>query len=106
MSADEIITKILSAGALLAGIAALIGSVRSRRAGIQSDQREALRVEGEQRRDTIADRDALIETMHEDVADLRTRVAALERDLLAEREYSRVLQDRIYRDGGTPPRRP
>lgn len=105
MTPDEIITRVLSAGALLGGIAALVGSWRSRRAGIQSDEREARRVEGEQRRDTIADRDALIDTLREELSDLRTRFDKIETAFTAEREYSRRLQDHIYRKGDTPPLR-
>ena len=105
LNVDDLLTKLLSAGALLGGIAAMIGSVRSRRAGIRADEREARKVEAEQRRDTIADRDALIDTLRDDVTELRTRVDRLELELLAERDYSRELQDHIYRAGGTPPRR-
>lgn len=105
MSPDEIITRILSAGGLLAGVAAMIGAWRSQRAGIKADQRDARKVEAEQRRDTIADRDALIDTLTEDVRELRARVDRMETELREEREYSRLLQDFIYRDGRVPPPR-
>lgn len=105
MTWDDIVARVLSAGALLGGIAALIGAVRSRRAGVLADQRDARRVEGEQRRDTIADRDALIDTLLEDVEKLRGRLDWLERAYNDERNYTRALQDHIYRSGGTPPSR-
>lgn len=105
MSVDEIITRILSAGALLGGIAALVGAWRSRRAGVRSDEREARVAEADQRRDTIADRDSLIEGLREDVHDLRERMDQVEKDLRIEREYSRRLQDFIYRKGHVPPQR-
>lgn len=105
MSADDIITKILSAGALLGGIAAIISSWRSRRAGVRADEREARQDEAAQRRDTIADRDSFIDTLRDDVADLRQRMDTMEKELRAEQAYSRLLQDFIYRHGHTPPQR-
>ena len=105
MSFDDIIARVLSAGALLGGVAALIGAVRSRRAGVLADQREARRVEGEQRRDTIADRDSLINTLQEEIAKMHDRLDRLEEAYNLEREYTRRLQDHIYRNGGTPPPR-
>ena len=105
MNLDDIVAKVLSAGALLGGIAAMLGATRSRRAGVKADEREARKVEAEQRRDTIADRDALIETLQEDVKELRDRVDRLDDFLRAERDYNRVLLDHIYRNGGTPPPR-
>jgi len=105
MNADEVITRILSAGALLGGSAGMIGAVRSRGAGVRSDEREARKVEAEQRRDTIADRDSLIEGLRDDVTELRTRMDRVEHELQEEREYSRSLQDFIYRKGYVPPLR-
>lgn len=105
MTWDEVLTKVLSAGALLGGIAALLGVTRSRRAGVKADEREARKVEAEQRRDTIADRDALIDTLQEDVKELRGRLDRLEAAYNAERDYSRTLQDHIYRNGQVPPPR-
>ena len=105
MTLDEIITRILSAGALLGGIAAVIGATRSRRAGVKADEREARGVEAEQRRDTIADRDALINTLQEDIREMRERLDRLEAAYDAEREYTRLLQDYLYRNGHIPPSR-
>lgn len=65
-------------GGILAGIAALMGVQRSRRAGVAGDEREARRDEAAQRRDTIADRDALIDRLVEQVQSLSARVDALE----------------------------
>lgn len=105
MSLDEAIARILSAGALLGGIAALLGVVRSRRAGVKADEREARKVEAEQRRDTIADRDSLIDTLQEDIKEMRARLDRLEAAYNAERDYTRILQDHIYRHGEVPPSR-
>lgn len=83
----------------------MLGATRSRRAGVKADEREARKVEAEQRRDTIADRDALIETLQEDVTELRERLDKLEKAYYAERDYTRILQDHIYRGGSVPPPR-
>lgn len=110
MTVEDIITQVLSAGALLGGIAALISSWRSRRAGIKSDEREARDIENAQRRDTIADRDSLIDQFQEELRELRSRVAAVEdtnekyrRELALEKEYSRILLDWGYRGAPPPP---
>ena len=105
MTLDEILTRVLSAGALLGGVAAMIGALRSRKAGVKSDEREARAAEAVQRRDTIADRDALIDTLQEDVREMRGRLDRLEAAYNAEREYTRLLQDYIYRNGHVPPSR-
>lgn len=74
-----------------------------RRAGVRS-------TEGSERRDTVADRDALIDQLQEEktAANARANTAEAERrstaDLLeAEREYTQVLRDHIYRRREPPP---
>lgn len=113
MQLDELLTKILGAGGFLAGLAAVIGSWRSRRAGVRSDEREARAEEYAARRDTIADRDGLIDQLQEQMKELLERVGNVEKENTrwrglyeAEKDYNLVLRDSIYRGGGTPPPRP
>lgn len=53
------------------------------------------------RRDTVSDRDALIDQLQEELAGLRRRVDLIESDLRIERAWNRDLVDHIYR--GLPP---
>lgn len=85
------------------GIVSWYSARTARRQGVSSDEREA-------RRDTIADRDAQIDQLQEDVEGLRAEVARLTAlvrdqsgDLEAERAYNRVLVDHIYRRADPPP---
>lgn len=104
----QIITGILGAGGILGGLAALWQARNSRRQGIAGDEREARRDEAAQRRDTVADRDALIDQLQEDVAALRdaakdtsSRLAALEREHAIEQKHNALLIAHIY--AGSPP---
>lgn len=96
-------------GGIAAAVAALITSIATLLRGRSESRRGVRATEHEGRRDTISDRDALIDQLQEQVADLRetqaaqaSRITALERDLRIEREYTSVLRDHIYR-GETPP---
>lgn len=107
-----------ASGGILAGLATLLGVRSSRRAGVAADEREARRDEAAQKRDTIADRDGLIDQLQEDVKSLRegrqhdleqrerleTRMASVERELFLERAWNRTLIDQIYRGEPPPPR--
>lgn len=113
----EWIDKLLLAGGLLTGVAALLMVRVNRRAGVSGDEREARRDEAAQRRDTIADRDAWIEKLGARVSELEQRddekedrIAALEKDrdywktkYFDEHEYSRQLLDWGYRGAPPPP---
>lgn len=60
-------------------------------------------VEVESRRDTIADRDALIDQHQEDIRELRTRVTLVEIELDIEQQWTQALRDHIYRQLPPPP---
>ncbi|MGX9349396.1 hypothetical protein [Microbacterium sp. KNMS] len=64
--------------------------------GVTTDEREM-------RRDTVADRDALIDQLQEDVRDLRTRITHIEAEYDLERQWNRQLVDHIYRQLPPPP---
>ena len=117
LSAVQIVTTLIGGGGFLTGAAALWHARVSDRSGVSGDEREARRDEAAQKRDTIADRDAQIDQLQEDVGAMRAEVArATERsersteradrllaELEAEREYSRILIDHIYRGAPPPP---
>lgn len=106
----------------LAGIAAVLGIAWTIRHGVKGDEREARAQEATNRRDTIADRDGLIDQLQEDVTrlhgelssarkdateeivDLKSRLLVVERDLYLERAWNRTLVDQIYRGEPPPPR--
>jgi len=70
-----------------------------------SDRRVGVRgTEAAERRDTVADRDALIDQMQEEISTLRSRLDRVEAQLTIEQDYSRQLVDQIYRGEGPPPR--
>lgn len=80
-----------------------VKTLADRRAGVRS-------TEHTERRDTVADRDALIDQVQEerDTAVVRAtaaeaRAAAAEAELAREREYTQVLRDHIYRRREPPP---
>jgi transposase len=103
VNGERIVSYLIAAAGIITAVGALIGAVANRRQGVSGDEREARRVEAEQRRDTIADRDQLIDQMQEQYRDLVPRVERLERDLEDERAYSRLLVDHIYRGNPPPP---
>lgn len=103
----------------LSGVAAVIGAVWTIRHNVKGDERAARAQEAEGRRDTIADRDAVIDQLQEerDARDRTIERLRAERDsersgrLLAEhdadlyRRHNRILVDQIY-CGDPPPPRP
>lgn len=60
-------------------------------------------VEQTNRRDTVADRDALIDQIQEEQINLRARLSSLEHEHQLEREWNRALVDHIYRQLPPPP---
>lgn len=95
---------------LLTAIGALVKVLLDRRLGISGDERQARQEAREDRRDTIADRDALVDQLQEEISSLTSRVEGLTtradqvlRELEAERAYSRILVDHIYRGAPPPP---
>lgn len=106
----------------LAGIAAVAGIAWTIKHGVKGDERQARAQEASDRRDTIADRDGLIDQLQEDVTrlhgelesaraaatteigDLKRRLETVERDLYLERAWNRTLIDQIYRGEPPPPR--
>lgn len=91
-------------GGVISGAAAMWGARNSRRAGVAGDEREARRDEAAQRRDTIADRDGLIDQLQQDVTALRERVDTAERERAIDARWARDLIDQIYRGEPPPPR--
>lgn len=67
-----------------------------RRRGVATDEREL-------RRDTIADRDALIDQMQEEMRELRARMSHIEIEQALDQQWARALVDHIYRGSPPPP---
>jgi len=96
--------------AIATAIGTLVKTWADRRAGIRG-------AEHTERRDTVADRDAFIDQIQEQLKDANARAVAAEAradasetgrraivDLLdAERDYSRQLRDHIYKGSPPPP---
>jgi len=94
----------------LAGLAALVGIIWNVRHGVKADARQASAQEASNKRDTIADRDAQIDQLQEDVSGLRSEVSRLTTlvreqaaDIDYEHAYNRALVDHIYRGSPPPP---
>lgn len=80
-----------------------VKTLSDRRAGVTASEHSL-------RRDTVADRDTLIDQLQEELRDARAgkteaenRAAALATQLAAEREHSQALTDHIYRQKPPPP---
>lgn len=86
-------------------ISATITATVSWRLGVRGDERAARKDEAEQqavlRRDTVADRDALIDQMQEEQRDMRARLEVLERGRAADEDHIKALTDHIWK--GLPP---
>lgn len=67
-----------------------------KRRGVATDEREV-------RRDTIADRDAFIDQMQEEMVDLRKRMSHIEVEHQLDQMWARALVDHIYRGSPPPP---
>lgn len=95
------ITGILGSLVAVGGvIITIIRTKNDRAAGISTADRET-------RRDTIADRDSLIDQLQENLAALTTRVSRIELEYDTERYWNRMLVDHIYKGlPPPPPKRP
>lgn len=89
--------------AIATAFGTLIKTAADRRAGIRG-------AEHTERRDTVADRDAFIDQIQEQLKDANARAAASEAarsatvELLElERAYTQILRDHIYRRQAPPP---
>ena len=102
MTAGEVATWVtLTLGG--GGLATLIRMVHDWRKGISSDERQAHRDAAEDRRDTIADRDALLTTVLGEVRELRERVERLEVWRDRARDHIDALEAHIWRGKPPPP---
>ena len=97
-------------GSLLTALAALIAAIGALIKTRQDKAAGVVGAEAAQRRDTIADREALIDQLQEQIATaraemdgLRKRLDALESDLHRERQYVQRLRDWIFRGKPPPP---
>lgn len=79
-----------------AGGATVIKALIDRRRGIKSDEREA-------RRDTVADRDALLETVLTELRGMRNRLDVVESVSRARSDHIDVLEHHIWSGKGRPP---
>lgn len=73
-----------------------IRTLADRHAGVQATETAA-------RRDTVADRDAYIDQLQEDMTELRGRMSTIEAEHELERAWNRQLVDHIYRQLPPPP---
>ncbi len=91
------------AGLVVTAIVAVVTAVWT---GIRTlaDRRAGVRAtETTERRDTVADRDAYIDQLQEDMKDLRARMSSIESEHELERTWNRALVDHIYRQLPPPP---
>jgi len=105
----EVVAWVTGLGGL-AGVAAMVAVIWNMRTGVKADARQASAQEAANKRDTIADRDAQIDQLQEDLRDVRTEMTRLTNlvrdqgaDLEDERTYNRALVDHIYRGSPPPP---
>lgn len=107
MTGSDIAAWATSAVSLIAAVTALVRARNDKRRGISSDEREA-------RRDTIADRDSLLERMERRITTLEQRLDAAEEGniakalvIKAQDSHMDVLEDWIWqRKAPPPPARP
>ena len=92
---DYIVTVGAIAG-LIVGIATLVRELSAWRSGVRSRETET-------RRDTVADRESLIDQLQEENTRLRGENMRLDEALRIEREHTQDLRDWIYRGKGPPP---
>lgn len=91
-----IVGAILGTGGTVGGVGAIIGAWMSRSVGVKANERQA-------RADELDAEDRLVQRWQQAAESDRQRADRLERDLLIEREYSRMLQDWIWRSKSAPP---
>lgn len=91
------ITGILGSVVAVGGlIITLVRTKHDRDIGVTTEERAS-------RRDTIEDRDSLIDQIQEEMREMRGRVSVIEGELQVEREWNRALVDHIYRELPPPP---
>lgn len=94
------VAVITGVGTTLAAVAGTVITWRrlnsDKRRGVATDEREL-------RRDTIADRDAFIDQMQEEMSDLRKRMSHIEVEHQLDQLWARQLVDHIYRGSPPPP---
>lgn len=95
MTPEQWFGLILAAAGLLGAGGTLGGVVVSRRSGVSSHELQA-------RRDTVADRDALIDQLQEQLGSLGARVQRLEEERQLDAEWAAALVAHIW-EGNPPP---
>lgn len=96
MSATEVVVTVGAITGLVVGIATVIKELVSWRSGVRARESEG-------RRDTVADRDALIDQLQEENARLRVANASLTGALDETKSRNRRLVDHIYKRRPPPP---
>lgn len=100
------VAGVLAALSGLGGVAALLQVRQARRDGVAADERAARAERREDHRDTIGDRDALIDRLDRRLVAAEERLDRVEAELRSERAYNRILIDHIWRYSPPPPERP
>lgn len=95
MTPEQWFWLILAAAGLLGAGGTFGGVIVSRRSGVSSHELQA-------RRDTVADRDALIDQLQEQLGTLSTRVQRLEQERELDAEWAAALVAHIW-EGNPPP---
>lgn len=95
MTPEQWFGLILAAAGLLGAGGTFGGVIVSRRSGVSSHELQA-------RRDTVADRDALIDQLQEQLGTLSTRVQRLEQERELDAEWAAALVAHIW-EGNPPP---
>lgn len=95
MTPEQWFGLILAAAGLLGAGGTFGGVIVSRRSGVSSHELQA-------RRDTVADRDALIDQLQEQLGTLSTRVQRLEEERQLDAEWAAALVAHIW-EGNPPP---
>jgi len=84
-------------------LGAAITAIATWRLGVRGDERTARAQEQTARRDTVADRDALIDQLQAERDAERDGRLSAERELRLEEAWTRLLVDHVYRRQPPPP---
>lgn len=90
-------------GLIGAGLTYALGRYTARKSAEATEKTRALELQVAQRRDTIADRDALLKWLRDEVEGLRGRVGLLETRERAKGEHIDVLRRQIWERRPPPP---
>lgn len=104
MGTTQVVLAIIGAVLGSSVISSAITAGVSWRLGVRGDERAARSDEATVRRDTIADRDGLIDQLQDELGQVRTRLTAVEREQALDQAWARSLVDQIYRGDPPPPR--